>query len=52
MRGMATGGLGAALFGVPAKLLGEPHANVVYWAFFGALLVTVWFNRKKKSDSD
>lgn len=46
MRGLAFGGLGAALFGFPAKWLGVPNNEVVYYALFGALLVTALATRK------
>ncbi len=46
MRGLAFGGMGAALFALPAKWLGADQNNLVYAAMFGALLVTVIFNRK------
>jgi hypothetical protein len=48
VRGMAFGGLGAALIGIPAKLLGVPQNEVIYYALFGALLVTVLANRPKR----
>ena len=47
MRGMAFGGLGAALFGVPAKWLGAPQHEVAYYALFGALTITALFARKR-----
>jgi hypothetical protein len=47
MRGMAFGGFGAALFGLPAHWLGAPRDEVVYYALFGALLVTVLANRPR-----
>jgi hypothetical protein len=46
MRGMALGGFGAALFGLPAKWLGAPADQVPYYALFGALLITAWLTRK------
>jgi len=45
MRGLAFGGLGAAVFGFPAKWLGVPHNEVVYYALFGALFVTALATR-------
>jgi hypothetical protein len=45
MRGMAFGGLGAALFGLPAKWAGVPQDRLVYWALGGALVVTFLFGR-------
>jgi hypothetical protein len=47
MRGMAFGGLGAALFGVPAKYAGAAQDTVIYLALFGALLLTVLFNHNR-----
>ena len=47
IRGMALGGLGAALFGIPAKWMGLSNNGVIYAALFGALLVTAWFTRKR-----
>jgi len=46
VRGMAFGGLGAALFALPAKWLGADQSTLVYAALFGAMLMTVIFNRK------
>jgi hypothetical protein len=46
MRGLALGGFGAALFGLPAQWLGAPAHQVPYYALFGALLITGWFTRK------
>ena len=45
MRGMAFGGLGAALFGLPARWLGADQAEIIYAALFGALLLNLAFNR-------
>ena len=53
MRGMAFGGLGAALFGLPARWLGADQSEIIYAALFGALLLNLVFNRKlpqKKSE--
>ncbi len=47
VRGMAFGGLGAALFGLPAKWLGASPNGVIYAALFGALAVTAWFTRRR-----
>lgn len=47
MRGMAFGGLGAALFGIPARYLGAAQDTVIYSALFGALLLTVLFNHNR-----
>ena len=53
MRGMAFGGLGAALFALPARWLGADQTEIVYAALFGALLINLGFNRnlKKKNGS-
>lgn len=45
MRGLAFGGLGAALLGVPARWLGADHSEIVYASLFGALLLNLMFNR-------
>ena len=53
MRGMAFGGLGAALFGLPARWLGADQAEIIYAALFGAILLNLVFNRsveKKKKN--
>jgi hypothetical protein len=47
MRGVAFGGLGAALFGLPAKWLGVPDQQIAYYALFGALFVTALATRKR-----
>ena len=47
LRGMAFGGMGAALFALPAKWLGADSTNVVYAGLAGALFLTVLFNRKR-----
>jgi hypothetical protein len=48
MRGMAFGGLGAALFALPAKWAGAPSGTLVYWALGGALLVTFLLGRDRR----
>ncbi len=47
LRGMAFGGMGAALFALPAKWLGADTTNIVYAGLAGALFLTVLFNRKR-----
>lgn len=51
MRGLAFGGLGAGLFGIPAKWLGVPQHEIVYYALFGAILLNVLFNRGQRPGS-
>ena len=46
MRGMAFGGLGAALFGLSARWLEASQPNVIYAALFGAMLFNLLFNRQ------
>ncbi len=48
MRGMAFGGLGAALFALPARWLGAEQAEIVYAGLFGALFLNLVFNRSVK----
>jgi hypothetical protein len=48
MRGMAFGGLGAALLGLPARWLGANQTEIIYAALFGALLANLLFNRSIK----
>jgi hypothetical protein len=45
MRGMAFGGLGAAVLGLPARWLGADQSEIVYAALFGAILMNLIFNR-------
>ncbi|MEJ2406143.1 MAG: hypothetical protein P8171_17950 [Candidatus Thiodiazotropha sp.] len=59
MRGLAFGGLGAAIGGYGALFLGASRSDAIYYALFGALALTVVVTRKpakprggrKKSDS-
>lgn len=46
LRGLATGGIGAALGGLPARWLGAPLKGVIYCALFGAFAFTFLFLRK------
>ena len=45
VRGMAFGGLGAALFALPARWLGADQTEIIYAALFGALFLNLIFNR-------
>jgi len=47
LRGLASGGVGAALGGLPAKWLGAPLKIVIYCALFGAFAFTLLFLRKR-----
>ncbi|MET0068013.1 MAG: hypothetical protein ABW076_16835 [Candidatus Thiodiazotropha sp.] len=46
MRGLAFGGLGAAIGGYGALFLGASQSDAVYYALFGALALTVMVTRK------
>ena len=48
MRGMAFGGIGAALFGLPARWLDASQPTIIYVALFGAMLLNLLFNRQTK----
>ena len=48
MRGLAFGGMGAAIGGYGALWLGMNQTNAIISALFGALFVTTLFNRPKK----
>lgn len=47
MRGLAFGGLGAALGGYSALWLGMSQGNAIIAALFGALFITTLTNRPK-----
>jgi hypothetical protein len=51
MRGLAFGGLGAAIGGYGAILLGADRQDAMLYALFGALALTAFILRKR-SDSD
>jgi hypothetical protein len=47
MRGLAFGGMGAAIGGYGSLLLGADRQEAIYYALFGAIALTAWFTRKK-----
>ncbi|MBT2970712.1 MAG: hypothetical protein B6D72_10230 [gamma proteobacterium symbiont of Ctena orbiculata] len=47
MRGLAFGGIGAAIGGYGSLLLGAERSEAVYYALFGALAMTVILQRKR-----
>jgi hypothetical protein len=48
MRGLAFGGLGAAIGGYGALFFGVDRNEATYYALFGALALTVFILRKRK----
>ncbi|MES9942684.1 MAG: hypothetical protein ABW104_07015 [Candidatus Thiodiazotropha sp. 6PLUC2] len=48
MRGLAFGGMGAAIGGYGALFLGVDRNEATYYALFGALALTVLILRKRK----
>ncbi|MES9834451.1 MAG: hypothetical protein ABW170_08060 [Candidatus Thiodiazotropha sp. L084R] len=48
MRGLAFGGLGAAIGGYGALFFGVDRNEATYYALFGALALTVLILRKRK----
>jgi hypothetical protein len=48
MRGLAFGGIGAAIGGYGALLLGVDKNEAIYYALFGALALTAIVTRKRK----
>lgn len=52
MRGLAFGGLGAAIGGYGALFLGADQDEAIYYALFGAIALTAIVQRKRnKKDS-
>jgi hypothetical protein len=49
MRGLAFGGLGAAIGGYGAMLFGVEENDAIYFALFGALALTAIMHRKRDS---
>lgn len=47
MRGLAFGGLGAALGGFGSMLFGVERTEAMYYALFGALALTAFMQRKR-----
>jgi hypothetical protein len=52
MRGIALGGLGAALVALPARWLGVPREDLVYYALFGAIALTALLTRPTARDEE
>jgi len=52
MRGLAFGGVGAAIGGYGAILLGVERQEAMYYALFGALALTAFIHRKRTKDND
>ncbi|MBV2121908.1 MAG: hypothetical protein N0E55_06935 [Candidatus Thiodiazotropha taylori] len=50
MRGLAFGGIGAAVGGYGALFFGVDRNEAVYYALFGAFALTVFILRKRKPD--
>jgi len=48
MRGLAFGGLGAAIGGYGSMLFGAPRNEAIYYALFGALALTAFVQRKRE----
>ncbi|MCU7796732.1 MAG: hypothetical protein KZQ75_06345 [Candidatus Thiodiazotropha sp. (ex Myrtea spinifera)] len=52
MRGLAFGGMGAAIGGYGSMLFGADKSDAVYYALFGAIALTAIVQRKRdKKDS-
>ena len=49
MRGLAFGGMGAALGGYGAMLFGVGREEAMYYALFGALVLTALVQRKRSN---
>ncbi len=47
MRGLAFGGIGAAIGGYGALFFGVERSDAIYYALFGALALTAFVQRKK-----
>jgi hypothetical protein len=47
MRGLAFGGLGAAIGGYGSMLFGVSKDEAIYFALFGALALTAFMQRKR-----
>ncbi len=52
MRGLAFGGLGAAIGGYGAILFGANQQDAMLYALFGAIALTAFMQRKKTKDAD
>ena len=51
MRGIAFGGLGAAIGGYGSMFLGADRNDAIYYALFGALALTAIVQRKRDDKS-
>ncbi|MES9946713.1 MAG: hypothetical protein ABW080_17305 [Candidatus Thiodiazotropha sp.] len=47
MRGLAFGGIGAAIGGYGAIFFGAERGDAIYYALFGALALTAFLQRKR-----
>ncbi len=52
MRGLAFGGLGAAIGGYGAILFGVDRQEAMFYALFGALALTAFMQRKRSKGGD
>lgn len=52
MRGLAFGGIGAAIGGYGAMLFGVEREQAIYYALFGALALTAFVTRKRNNHQD
>ena len=52
MRGLAFGGLGAAIGGYGALFFGAERSDAIYYALFGALALTAFVQRKRNRKDD
>lgn len=52
MRGLAFGGLGAAIGGYGAILFGVNRTDAMFYALFGAIALTAFMQRKKSKGSE
>ena len=52
MRGLAFGGLGAAIGGYGAMLFGVDRQEAMFYALFGALALTAFLLRKRPGNRD
>lgn len=50
MRGLAFGGMGAAIGGYGSILLGVSRDEAIYFALFGALAMTAFMHRKRSGE--
>lgn len=50
MRGLAFGGMGAAIGGYGSMLFGVTRDEAIYFALFGALAMTAFVHRKRSGE--